>query len=91
MGPVRVRRRVGLVAGRAAVTPNTVTRVQVPQQVGDEKTQRALSALTDAVQDLQSKRAGGVVVTGSRASGDALANLLTALAACGIITDNTST
>lgn len=76
-------------AGRAIVAPSTTTLVQVPT-VDDAKTQHALKSLADAVHDLQSKRTGGVAVTGSRASGTALASLLTALADCGIITDNTT-
>jgi hypothetical protein len=58
--------------------------------VDDKQTQRALDALTSAVQALQANRApAGGSVTGSRAGGDALVSLLAVLAAQGVITDNT--
>jgi len=66
-----------------------VTSAQVPG-VDDPKVQRALDVLSGAVSDLQTRRTGTVSVTGSRAGGDALENLLTALASLGIITDDTT-
>lgn len=77
-------------AGRRAPRPAPVPQVQVPG-VDDAATQQALDALTAAVQQLQANRtASAISVTGSRAGGAALENLLTALAEAGIITDDTT-
>lgn len=63
--------------------------VQTPK-VADAAAQRALDTLTAAVQQLQAQRgAAAISVAGSRAGGTALENLLTALAAQGIIVDDT--
>ena len=76
-------------AGRKGARPTVITQVQV-SAVEDAATQRALDALTSAVQDLQANRAAaGGEVTGSRAGGSALVSLLAVLAAQGIIVDST--
>ena len=77
-------------AGRHVASAKPVTFAQVPG-VDDPKTQRALDVLAGAVQQLQANRTGAAAsVTGSRASGAALENLLTVLAGLGIITDDTT-
>lgn len=64
--------------------------VAQPPAVQDATTQRALDVLTSAVQDLQARRLGGAVVTGSRGSGAALESLLEQLVALGLIEDETT-
>lgn len=76
-------------AGRKATKPASMTLVQ-GSTVEDVPTQRALDRLTGAVQELQSKGQPAIVVEGSRASGDALVSLLTALSQLGLITDETT-
>lgn len=76
-------------AARKNPPPHAVPQVQTPA-VDDAKTQRALAVLTSAVQQIQATNAAaGGKVTGSRASGAALASLLAVLASQGIITDDT--
>lgn len=76
-------------AGRRAPSRNPATVVQTPK-VSEPQVQRALDTITSAVQQLQTRRAAAAVsVTGSRSGGDALENLLTALAGLGIIQDDT--
>ena len=68
-------------AGRRPQPPRAVPQVQAP---GADR------ELVQAVQRLQATRAAAAVpVTGSRASGAALESLLAALAAAGVITDDT--
>lgn len=77
-------------AGRHVTAAKPVTLAQMPG-VDDPNTQRALDVLHSAVQQLQTNRtAAAVSVTGSRASGAALENLLTVLEGLGIITDDTT-
>lgn len=76
-------------AARKTAARAPVPVVQAPK-VSDAKTQRALDTIVAAVQQLQARRsAAAVSVTGSRAGGAALENLLTALAELGIIKDDT--
>lgn len=76
-------------AGRRATSRRPVTVVQTPK-VSDAQAQRALEAVTAAVQKLQTARAASAAsVTGSRAGGDALENLLVVLDELGIIKNET--
>lgn len=59
-------------------------------QIGDETTDRMFDRLRAVVNPALKQLQAGTTVTGSRGGNAALASLLTALAAAGIIVDKTS-
>lgn len=59
-------------------------------QVQDEAAQRALDRLSSVLNPILKKLQTGAVVTGSKGGNAALASLITALAAAGIIKDQTT-